>query len=439
MVRPLLRSLLCSVIVFGCDSSSDFEDCTYADDPSVAAGSRSKACPDSTFPAEDIHSREVSGVVWRGPDPVPGAIVRIEPWLELTTTRSAPVITAVTDNVGAFTNLRPTALRYDITAKIGTALNEANSDVVVVRGVAARHVEPSLEIATTKLPNAWTSHVDATFDSPIPEGHAVAFFANGDSVLSAVGQMTTTGDASISLVSRKFTGTGTIHAVEYIKDKGLESAVRYGSADVLYTAGSPRLASLAMTPITRTATTTLVVTVPPGFSPPKTVDVIAGYAGSSAAVLTRIEPNVPKTLPLLPNAIYTYHGHITAPDGSESDTGEMTLDAFAVNTAQFPAPPVLATTPSITRTDPLLATGAGVIEHVLVPDSTPSSTIRVIVRQRDARLPDLAALGMPAMQGSYTWTARSYQGLRFVEELTGPDARRYHSAGTAAPRKLMIK
>jgi len=43
------------------------------------------------------------------------------------------------------------------------------------------------------------------------------------------------------------------------------------------------------------------------------------------------------------------------------------------------------------------------------------------------------------MQGSYTWTARSYQGLRFVEELTGPDARRYHSAGTAAPRKLMIK
>ena len=76
---------------------------------------------------------------------------------------------------------------------------------------------------------------------------------------------------------------------------------------------------------------------------------------------------------------------------------------------------------------------------MLVADSTPASSIRVIVRQRDARLPDLAALGMPAMQGSYTWTARSYQGLRFVEELTGPDARRYHSAGTAAPRKLTIK
>src|SRR5262245_903977 len=68
----------------GCDSTQ-FPQC--GDDPATTP--QAGKCPQSVFPQEDLRGREVNGTVRRGSDPAEGAIVRVDPWPELPSTKSS--------------------------------------------------------------------------------------------------------------------------------------------------------------------------------------------------------------------------------------------------------------------------------------------------------------------------------------------------------------
>ena len=124
-----------------------------------------------------------------------------------------------------------------------------------------------------------------------------------------------------------------------------------------------------------------------------------------------------------------------------SPRGIWTKTRNPLKTIELPTPPV-AVLPGAggapTASDPLVVSGEGVFEHVLVPE-TSGPRIRIIAAQREAVVPDTQTLGAAPAVGAYTWTVRCFPKLRFSEQLTGVYARRYTPMGASPPRSLVLR
>ena len=427
LARTLLL-LFTTSLLLGCESSSEFEACVHADDPSGAPGGRRLACPSSTFAPEDPRSREIAGLVRRGEDLVPGAIVRVDPSPDFAGIKSTSTISAITDAVGFFGGLRSVALRYDLSVKLG-------EDLLFYRSVATRYLEPSLE-GPLAFSRAYASRVDLRLDRAIPEGRSVAFFTNGEGVLTVSGDVA----RGLSVLHQEYTNPAVIHVVEYETSGGFEKATAYGKADVVLDPGRVRLASVVLEPVTKFMEPAFSVAGPPGAAN-ATIEIRLSFSRTSDALLTTVSPGTPRKLPVIPNAGYTYRAR-AALDGATVHSGEAFFDPFQpVTEIELPAPPLVispADGEARGAGEELLVDGEGVFEHVLVPEGG-GRTMRIITRQRNASLPDPTLLGAGAASGPHTWTVRSYPKLRFAEELSGLDVRRYRAMGVARPRSIVLR
>lgn len=456
-LRALL-ALLTSLVSVGCNRSDDFEGCVSTSDPAASSGARRDQCPSSKFPKEDYRSREVAGIVRRGEDVVPNAMVRVLPWEGFASSEKAHVAEAVTNAVGAFGGLWSAPLRYDMLVRFGPDAT-GRDDVVVYRGAAMRYIEPTIEGESGPFPRSWRARVDVRPDRTLPSDHELAFFANGDGVYGVTGDMAT----GLLLSVAAYSNPATIHAVEYVKSGGLATAIAYGEVDVTADAGAARFVTVHLDPIDAMASMKFDVAAPSGFSASDTVDVLIGYGRTSFAVLTRVPVGVATDVPIVPYAGYTYRAHATRPDGARADSGETSLDicptrvprrveagpgepstkdvCTSKTSIELPAPAVLVAPNSGEERasgGTLTASGTGVLEHVLVPESG-GPRIRVIVRADDATLPDVQSLGATPAVGSYRWTVRSFPKFRYPEELAGIFARRYQPMSESEPRPIVLR
>ncbi|MDF2692633.1 MAG: hypothetical protein K0S65_1016 [Labilithrix sp.] len=433
-MSPLARTLpllLLAGSVFGCDSSAEHEDCVYSDDPGAAPGSRRDACVPSGFPVEKLRSREIGGLVRRGEDLVAGAVVRVDSSPGFAAGMTAAPAFTVTDSVGYFGGLRTVAFRYDLSIK----LDQSGADLLFYQGLAHRYFEPSIEGPRT-FARAWASRFDVTFSRPIPDGHSVGFFVSGDGIYSVTGDRA----SGLVLLAREYSLPATLHAVEYETARGFEGATAYGKLDVMADAGRVGFATVALAPIEKFVEPQFAVTPPPGYTG-ASIDVFFGYSRTSAGHLASIPFGGSRRLPLVPNAGYTYRVTATS-DGAVSDSGEVVFDVTAPLTqVEMPTPPVIVS-PLAEETrgvgEPLLVSGEGVFEHVLVPQAGGPS-MRILSAQHEVALPDGTPLAAAHATGPYTWTVRSYPKARFVEAIGWLDTRRYQQMGVTAPRSIVLR
>lgn len=423
MSRPFSPFLLAVAMALGCDRTAEFADCTYSDDPTT---NHPSGCLKSVFQAEGTSSRDVSGFVWRADLGVAGAIVMVEPSAGYP--RPATLPTTVTGKNGAFGQLPQHALRYDLTVR-------SDNDLLLYRNVASRYIEPAIDVAERGLPSAaWRARVVPRLDTTIPEDHTVAFFASGERALGLAGDLRT----GLTVYGRDYVTKVTLHAVEFETARGLLGASAYGKVDALLTADSLSTVLLHLEPITGADDATVTVKAPEGFVATETT-VRASFAGWSEAPLVRLPFGVATKLPLIPNATYLYRVHATR--GAEYlDTGDAFL-SFGETVVDLKYPPPRAEQPadgaSLGAGDPLVATGVGVLEHVLVPEAEGPS-IRIIVAEGETTFPNFGPIGLRPV-GPYTWTVRDYPALKKAEELTGTSGRKNRESGAAAPRRIQLR
>lgn len=434
-LRARTLPLLFLTSLAGCDRSGAWPDCVGPGDPSAAPGSRRDACPTSQFPDEDYRTREVSGVVRRGEDVVPGAAVRIDPSPGFASAAEAQVAKAVTDAAGSFTGLRTVAFRYDLFVNLG-ASSSGNDDVMVFRELASRHVEPSLEGAQT-FARAWTARVAVSLARPVAPGQALAFYVSGDPLYTA---QAASGN-EVTLLTRDYSSAGTLRVVEYDPAGGLETATAYGKADFQSIAGTTVPVPVELTPIDRVAEPKFTVVGPAGFDA-KAIEIRFAFSRTSGGVLATIPLGTSRPLHIIPDCPYTYR--VVATNGAvTSDTGEVGFDILetASNLVVVSAPPTIvgpAAGESRAVGESLVVDGPGVFEHLLAPkDGGPS--VRIVTAQKAASIPDLGAIAPRAAAGNYTWTVRSYPTAHFADELAGLDVRRGRPMTTSAPRTILLK
>ncbi|MBX3201509.1 MAG: hypothetical protein KF850_08330 [Labilithrix sp.] len=434
LARTLPLLLLPVAAFVGCDSTSAFEDCDGTADAELAPGRRHGRCPASVFPPEDARSREVFGVVRRGEDAVGGALVRAEPSPGFASSRVAVAATTVTNAAGVFSGLRALSPRYDLLVKLDRS-SPADADVLVFRGLAGRYVEPSLEGPLTAT-RAYTARVDVAVDRAVPAGHSLAFFASGVGVHGVTGDLA----SGLTVLSGSYTSSATLHVVEHEMAGGLAKATAYGTALVRVDAGVARFVTIPLQPIPFFVEPQLIATSPAGASP-VTIDVAFAFSRTSGGALASIPAGGSASLPIIPNAGYTYRGRATK-EGAALDTGEIAFDVLLPTTEiELPSPPaVLSPLGGEARAtgESLLVDGDGVFEHILVP-AAGGATIRIIAGQREVALPDVTPLGLAAPSGEYDWTVRSYPTARFAEQLAGLDARRNRPMTASPTRRIFLR
>jgi hypothetical protein len=407
-----------------CNGGSAYDACVHSTDPTT--GTRLNKCPPSTFETGNFPWRTLNGIVWRGDNGVSGAVVNIS------STHAGPPVSTISGANGFFGPVDDVALRYDVTTRV-------DKDVLTMRGLAVRYLQPSIDLDTRSLAQAWQKRLDLRLAAPVPSNHAVAFFASGGTVYGVTGDL----EHGVSIIDPAYSGPATIHAVEYEKDKDLGTAVGYGKVDVFANAAETKLVTLAIAPIEKYQTVTIGGAPPPGF-PAGDVEIIVNFSRSSVTHLTTTPNGVAKRVPVIPNvSSYSYRIRTSAPDGTVSDTGEVFLDLFAAGETKaslYPAPVPDAPDDGarVGGDVHLVADGTGVLEHVLVSEAD-GSTIHVIAMDREVTLPDFAAVGAPLPKGRYAWSVRSFPKVTFVDTLSGIDARRYAPVGISKPRVLTFE
>ena len=431
----LLASLLGSV---ACDTASENEGCVDPNDRSKP-GSDPSQCRRSTFSAQDFRARDVSGIVRRGEDPVVGASVRVAPSPHSSTLRDAPPVDTNTDVAGFFRVAGGVPALYDLTFKLPNGVNRRD-DLLVYRDVAARYLEPQLEVPGRTLARSWIGRVDPRFDTPVAEGLAILFLASGEGIAGSTGDLA----SGLSVHMASFTRKATIHAIAYTPALGLNSATGYGSADVTSDAGATKVVNLHLDPITaeRPTPTFELDAPPPGFVPGN-IDVRIGVGRTSDALLVSIPWGTRVSLAPIPNQGFTYQVRATRADGAIADSGETGFDIGGLSKVKLVPPPEVIgpeAGATIGAGDLLLAGGPGIIEHVFEPTVPNGDTLDIVMRMGpETPLPDAKAVGVTALTGTYTWTVRSYPNLTFVEQVWGADGRRFRPFAISAPRTVVLR
>lgn len=418
--------LLLSTAV-ACDTAGEHEGCADGTDPS--------ACARSTFPAQDTKARDVSGIVRRGEDGVPAALVRVAPAVNSIDTGSFTT-TVSTDAVGLYRARGRVSSLYDLSFVLPGG-PDGRPDVMVFRGVAYRYFEPQLDVSGRSLPRSWAGHVNVHLDAPLAEGHTLLFLAFGDGVYGVTGDLQT----GLDVHTARFEQNATIRAVEYDAAKGLISASAYGHADVISDAGTAAAVTLHLDPITETKTPVFTIDLPPGFVP-GAVDIRLGSSRTSDALLVSIPWGQSMAVPIVPEQGYTYHLRATRADGAISDSGETNFDLAKTTLISLPAPPeplLPEAGSTVTGGDPLSALGTGILEYVFEPQTAGAPPMHVVGTSAQTVIPDLRALAVEKVVGDYTWTVRRFPTMTAVENMWGADARRYRPVAISAPRSFSLR
>ncbi|MBX3228914.1 MAG: carboxypeptidase regulatory-like domain-containing protein [Labilithrix sp.] len=430
--------LFVASFAIACDSASEHEGCIDPADRSKPGPDPSQ-CPRSTFPEQGFRALEVSGIVRRGEDPVAGAQVHVTPAPDTTTLAGSPPFDTTSDVAGFFRVASSVPKRYDLSFRLPGGL-DGRDDVLVYRSVGGRYLEPHLDLPVRTLATAWVARVDVRLATPLAAGQALRFLAAGDGVVGV------TGDAASGLFvhTTRYTATATLHAIAYDAARGLNSATAYAKVDVITDAANPKVLALHLEPLTgeRPTPTFELEEAPPGFVPGDVV-VRIGVGRTSDAVLVSIPWGTTTSLAPIPNQSFTYQLRATRADGAISDSGETGFDIGALTKIKLVAPPEV-TAPADGATigpgDLLGAGGPGVIEHVFEPASATGAGMHIVQRLGpETPLPDPRPLGVSTLAGTYTWTVRSFPNLTWVENVWGPDGRRYRPFAISPPRTITIR
>jgi hypothetical protein len=406
--------------------------------------------PVSQFGTEDRYGRQLVGHVFAGTEPVPGALVHVDPspgfaydanlGASLADAGANLSRTVSTDSAGAY-RLQFAPFLYDLTVR-------HDRELLVFRGLGGRAFDVPLGVEAA--PTGFAAQILATTD-PLPRpGNAVAYFVSGADA-RALGD----GPGSRQVLLRGFDSTVTLHAVEYDARKGLTSAVAEGRIELRVVNGAFLTPVVPTTLIPTTVKVKLVAEPPPDFTLPfLELEMDIGVRGSTVPV-AHVAPGETIDVSLVRDARYWLRGRATH-DGAVSDSGRYLLNAFDPQPLVFP-PPISTEAPidddaispgkaSSTLGPTTLAPGGvlaarlrkGIVEHVLAPDSGNGAVVRVVTSARATTLPDVTALGLTRPTGRYRWTVQSFPTLARVEALSGTDGRLTAPSWTSAPKIIFL-
>jgi hypothetical protein len=407
----------------GCDS--ELRECS----PSEAQGSQVDACLRSVFKVDNVRYLEASGVVRRGERGVAGAVVRVEPF-DLGA-GLGPSVTTVTNEAGQYGPIAFVPYRYTLSVRL-------ERDVIAVRDLAYRYFEATIEAEGTS-DRPWSWPLDVRLTRPVAPDHALAFFVSGDGTWAVRGDV----ERGLFVEAREFTGKFTLHAIEYSRGTDLSSATAYGRIDGNGSASGSSFVTLDLVPLDPKSfgDVNLQPIVPPGFTTSE-IEIIVAYSPTSYGRLTTLTAGVTKRFPFLPSTYHiAYRASARANDGATVNSGVVPFDPFAKDVRiALPSSVHAVVSPAdgtMARPDASLVTsGNGVLEHVLDGEDR---TIRIVGRGGAMALPDLSALGLDPPRGRYTWRVRSYPKVSFVENLSGPNGRRFQPVATSAPRTITFE
>ncbi len=429
MSRRALTPLVFVASALSACESPQYPACSYADDPTLAVGTRTDACPASTFRNHDSRWPDVRGLVRQGDEGIPNAIVYIEP-SGVSAYAGDPSIRTTTNDSGVYGPLFNVPFQYDMTVNV-------DRHVMVFRGLATPYFEPSLETDPSYPARLYRARVSLQTEAPIPDDHALALFASGTDVIGVEGDLA----SGLFVLTKTYDAKATLHALEYVKGEELSSAVAYGQVEVATSAGMLRVASLELDGNLLTSEPKFSVMAPDDFDGEIEIELLAAYTGTSFRRLTRARPGVPVKIPLFP-AAYEYRAWAIRKDGARSDSNRVSFDPSAPETKiELPAPPSVEVPldgASIEGTASFEATGEGVLEHLLVPEGR-GPTVHVITTDRQTMLPSFEAVGANRPTGTWTWRIRSFPKLKSTRELGGSVSRRYVPFGTSAPRTITFR
>lgn len=358
----------------------------------------------------------MAGFVSVGFERVPGARVTID---------GKPT---VTDSAGIY-RFRDTGFRYDVAAAV-------DNEVVALSRVAGRFLDLALERDGPMKGFAATVSL-VVKDAPRP-GHRLAFFVSGDNVVGLAGTLAD----GLVVSSRTFENDkAKLHVVEYPENGTLENAVAKGSVELRLRANERTSAELSLEAVTERKTVTFKATsdAPDGLTF-EDLELFLDFGLPVSRVPVR-KMNIGDRveLPVIRDAGWLARTKATRADGSSASIG---LRLFAPGddvTLSFYAPPTAERNDGATL-HAKSAQGTGVFEHVLVPLAGPGDarTVHVFSATQDAKVPDLAALGLSPARGEYRWTVRVFPDLAFVEAMSGTSNRLYRSSSTSAPRTIVL-
>lgn len=422
MRRALGLSILAVMIAGGCGDEQP-EECNYTEDPRVGPRPR---CLASRFDAQGKNSRNVGGVLLRGDDPQSNAA------LSLSSPREAPAeefrYDLVVDTSGFFGGLRTTGNRYDLIARF-------DKYVVSYAGLGWRFVFAGVEGGPVPtLARGWRTRVDLRVSPPPTETQTVSLFAIGDKVFGTEG----TYETGFSIVASEYALDAGIVVVVHEKGKDLSTATAWRQTGLRTAPDVTQLVTVTVDPIAKRVKRRVDIDPASGAT---TAELFASFSRTSFGKLATLPSGVEVDLPVIGDATTALRVQAEA-DGSLRRSAERTIDSeLPPLVVVLPTPPRAVSPADNAEVDgavELVAEGQGVFEHVLTSEAN-GSEIRLISSHGGATLPDFARVGASAPKGRYRWTVRHYPGLKFVDELTGFDARRFTSMAASAPRTLNFR
>jgi hypothetical protein len=423
--------LLIGVILVACDSG---------DDPR----------PVSRFLPEDTYSRQIVGRVLAGTEPVPGALVHVDPTPGYA---SDETLTAKIGDAGDFGRTVPTdaagAYRFQFAPFVYDLSIRHERELLAFRGLAVRAFDAPLAVEAS--PAGFHATVVPSTDPPPKAGNAIAYFVSGaEARASAEPQSGAPGWHDVTF--RHFDSTITLHAIEYDAARGPAAAVAEGRLTVRVQQGTVVSPVVPMTPLSTTLRVVFEATPPAGYAlAPLEVEMDLGLRTSTVPV-ARLEPGVPIDITIAKDARYLVHARATL-GGAVSDSGRHLFNSYEGKIALTLPGPVTSEAPIDDRTPPLPSSPAtldaagilaasidkGVVEHALAPESGDGTSVRVATSSRATTLPDVAALGLPRPTGRYVWTLQHFPMLPHIDNLAGEDGRITQPSWRSAPRTIVLR
>jgi hypothetical protein len=410
--RAALFVSLLFVVSSGCDSASVYEDCAKVE----KQGTGEERCFPSTFAKEDERAREAAGFVSVGSERVPNALVSVNG--KPTTTDS-----------GGIYRFKDTPFRYDVAARI-------DDEVVAFSSAAQRFLDLALE--REGQAKGFSGTVQLTVKDAPRAGNRLALFASGDYVVGLSGTI----ESGIIVSSRTFENDkAKLHVVEYPENGGLERAVAKGTVDVSVRAGTVTTATVSLDAIEerKTVTFNAASDVTDGLSF-EDIEILFDMGSPLGRVPVRTMRFGQKVeLPVIEDGSWLARTKATLADGAVASIGLRPFSPGDEVTLSFYAPPIAERNDGATLYA-RSAQGIGVFEHVLEPigGAGGGATIHVFSGSADARVPDLAPLGLPPARGDYRWTVRVFPDFAFVEAMSGATNRLYRSSSTSSARTITL-
>lgn len=384
------------------------------------------ACGDeptgSRFNGEDKKGREVAGNVSIGEDLHAGAQLSIG-WPRRWGPPPSPPTNLVADVNGFYYGVRAPGTRYDLDVNLGDYL-------LSYGGLGARFLRTTVEQETPSLARGWRTKIDLQVTPEPTAEQTVTLFAFGGGVFGIEGSY----EDGFSLVTTEFAVDTGVVVVVHERGKDLSTAVATARWGLRSNPEVPQLVQVTVEPIAKRVTHRVDV------DGPATVTFYSSVTRTSFAKLATVAAGESIDLPVIADNGISIRVERRV-GGTFARSAELGVNAEKPpELLVLPAPPT-ASSPddgAVVGADvELVARGVGVFEHVLVSEEG-RPEIRLVSTDGVTTLPDYSRIGAEPPKGRYLWTVRHYPGLKFVEQLTGVDARRFVSMAASEPRTLVF-